>query len=137
MTRLSDIQGLKQYGTVLKKAFIIEGRELVKKIKTCQRCRYLAIRTIEVAMGPISRCNMTIAPCFYISQVDLCGPFKPYIYHNKRATLKVWLVVFVCATTSTTTIKAMEDYSSTAFIQSFIRLSYELGYPKILLAEAR
>ena len=131
--RYSGIETMWRY--VLKKAFIIEGRELVKKIKkSCQRCRYLAKRTIEVAMGPISRYNMTIAPCFYISQVDLCGPFKGYTY--KRAALKVWLVVFVCATTSTTGIKVMEDYSSTAFIQSFIRLSCEVGYPKVLLADA-
>ena len=64
---------------VLKYVFIVEGRELVKKIKnSCQRCRYLAKRTIEVAMGPISRYNMTIAPAFVISQVDLAGPFKSY-----------------------------------------------------------
>ena len=38
---------------VLKYAYVIEGREIVKKIKkSCQRCRYLAKRTIEVAMRP-------------------------------------------------------------------------------------
>ena len=30
----------------------------------------------------------------------------------------------------------MEGYSSTAFIQSLIRLSCEVGYPKILLADS-
>ena len=40
---------------VLKYAYIVEGKELVRKIKMlCQRCRYLAKHTIEVAMGPIS-----------------------------------------------------------------------------------
>ena len=78
---------------------------------------------------------MTITPAFFISQVDLAGPFKSCSI-NKRVTLKVWLVVFVCAATSTTSIKVMEGYSSTAFIQSFIRLSCEVGYPKILLADS-
>ena len=34
--------------------------------------------------------------------------------------------------TSTTLIKVMEDYSTTAFIQSFVRFSCEVGYPKFL-----
>ena len=130
----SGIESVWRY--VLKHAFIIEGREIVKKVKkSCLRCRYLAKRTVEIAIGPISRHNMTIAPSFYITQVDLAGPFRAYSYHNKRSTLKVWLAVFVCATTSTTSIKVMEDYSSISFIQSFIRLSCEVGYPKLLLAD--
>ena len=50
--KYSGIESVWRY--VLKYAFVIEGRELIKKIKnSCQRCRYLAKRTIEVAMGPI------------------------------------------------------------------------------------
>ena len=122
---------------VLKYAYVFEGRDVVKKIKkSCQRCRYLEKKTIEIAMGPISKHNLTIAPAFYISQVDLAGHFKAYSPHNKRATVKIWLAVYVCATTSTTNIKVMEDYTTAAFIQSFVRLSCEVGYPKILLADS-
>ena len=40
---------------VLKKTYIIHGRELVKKIKkNSQRCRYLLKKTLDVTMGPIS-----------------------------------------------------------------------------------
>ena len=34
--------------------------------------------------------------------------------------------------TSTTLNKVMEDYSTTAFIQSFVRFCCEAGYPKFL-----
>ena len=34
--------------------------------------------------------------------------------------------------TSTALIKVMEDYSTTAFIQSFVRFSCEVGYPTFL-----
>ena len=44
--------------------------------------------------------------------------------------------VFCCATTSTTIIKVMEDYIATSFIQAFIRLACEVGYPKILLTDS-
>ena len=43
--------------------------------RLCECCRYLAKRTIEVAMGPMSKHNMTVAPAFYITPVDLAGPF--------------------------------------------------------------
>lgn len=121
---------------VLQKVSIIEGRHLVKVIRsTCERCRYLMKRTIDVCMGPISPTNLMIAPIFYTCQVDLCGPFQSYSFHNKRATIKVWLVIFCCSTTSTINIKCMEDYSSSAFLQSFTRFSCEVGYPKRLLTD--
>ena len=119
-----------QYG------YILEGRELVKRIrKACERCRLLAKRTIDVSMGPVSNYNLTIAPAFYITQVDIAGPFKAYSPHNKRGTIKIWLIVFCCTTTSTTSIKVMEDYSTTAFLQAFIRISCEVGYPKLILTD--
>lgn len=121
---------------VLRKAFVMEARDLIKKFrKGCERCRYLTKRTIDVAMGPISTHNMTIAPAFYITQVDLAGYFKSYSPHNKRATVKVWFAVFCCATTSSVCIKVMDDYSSSAFIQCFIRFSCDVGYPKMILCD--
>ena len=44
-------------------------------------------------------------------------------------------MVFCCATTSAVPIKTMEDYASQSFIQSFIRFSCEVGYPKVLLTD--
>ena len=46
----------------------------------------------------------------YNIDVDITGPFKTYFRHNKTTTLKIWLVVF-CCTTSTINIKVMEDCS--------------------------
>ena len=118
---------------VLKKAYIIEGCSIVKNIKRlCQRCRYLKKKTIDIIIDPVLEYNLKIAPAFYITQVDLTGPFKAYSKHNKRTTLKIWLVVFCCATTMTINIKVMEDYGTTAFIQAFTRFSCEVGYPKKL-----
>ena len=69
---------------LLKKAYIIEGRSIVKNIKRlCQRCRYIKKKTIDIIMGPVSEHNLKIAPAFYITQVDLTGPFKAYSKHNK------------------------------------------------------
>ena len=120
----------------MKYAFIMEGRNLVKQVKSnCIRCKILLKRTLNVSMGPVSPFNLTIAPAFYISQTDIVGPFKSYSSHNKRSTIKIWLVVFCCSTTSTTSIKVMEDYTTMSFVQAFIRFSCETGYPKLLLID--
>ena len=69
---------------IIKTRFIIFGRELVKKIKTqCERCRYLKKKVIDVGIGPISKRNITIAPALYVTQADMCGPFKIYSLHHK------------------------------------------------------
>ena len=126
--------------TVLRKistyVHIIGGRDLVRMIKKrCKRCRYLYKRMIEASMGPVSAHNMNIAPAFYVTQVDVAGSFKSYSPANKRATVKVWFKIFCCATTGTLAIKLMEDYSSSSFVQAFIRLSCDVGYPKLLLVD--
>ena len=36
---------------------------------------------------------------------------------------------------STTSVKAMDDYSTQPFSQSFIRFSREFGYPKFMLID--
>ena len=86
-------------------------------------------------MGPVSNYNLTIAPAFYTTQVDICGPFKAYSSHHKRTTIKIWQIVYCCMSTSTTNIKVMDDYSTQAFIQSFVRFSCEVGYPKFMLID--
>ena len=121
---------------VLKKMYIIDGRSLVKMIKnSCQRCRYLNKKALAVLMGPISKYMLVIAPAYYVCQLDLAGPFLAYSSHNKRTTIKVWLLVICCTTTSATNIKTMESSTTGAFLQAFTRFACEVGYPKRVLAD--
>ena len=120
----------------LKYAYILDGKELVRSFrKDCTRCRYLAKRSVDVVMGPVSKVNLMLAPAFYISQVDLFGPLKAYSVHNKRATINIWFLVFCCCTTGAVSLKVMEDYSTSAFLLGFIRFSCSVGYPKMLLPD--
>ena len=124
------------YRYVLRECYILDGRNLVKMFrKNCERCRYLAKRTIEVEMGPVSGQNLTIAPAFYITQVDIAGPFKCYSSHNKRAKTNVYFLVFCCSTTSSVSIKIMGDYSAKSFLLAFSRFGCEVGFPKILVSD--
>ena len=116
--------------------YILGGRNLVKGIqKDCTRCRILHKKGVRIAMGPIGEENLKVAPPFYFTQVDLCGPFKAYSPANKRATLKIWIVVFCCTVTGTVDCRVMEDYSTDSFVLSFVRFSCRFGYPKMLLPD--
>ena len=103
--------------------------------KRCERCRYIAKKTLEVEMGPVSDHNLNIAAPIYSTQVDLCGPFTAYSNFHKRTTIKVWLVVFCCTTTSATKIKVMDDYSTPSFTLFFVPFASDVGYPKYLLPD--
>ena len=121
---------------VLRRVYIIEGRQLVKEIRdSCERCRYLMKRTVDIAMGPVKSRNLTIAPAFFYSQVDLSGPYLSYSPQHKRTTVKIWLVVFCCCSTSAVSIKVMDDYSTTAFVMAFKRFSCQHGFPKRVLSD--
>ena len=117
-------------------AFVLGGRELVKKYrKNCARCRALAKKAVEVAMGPVHPSNLNIAPAFFTSQVDIFGPVSSYSNVNKRATVKLWFVVFCCCSTTAIDVKTMEDYTTESFILAFTRFACKVGYPKKLMPD--
>ena len=121
---------------VLLYAYILGGKEVVRSFRNdCTRCRYLAKRTVDVVMGPVSDYTLLLAPAFYISQADIFGPVKAYSIHSKRGTINVYILIFCCCTTGAINLKVMEDYSTSAFILGFIRFSCSVGYPKMLLPD--
>ena len=72
---------------------------------------------IDVIMGPIQNVNLCIAPAFFANQVDIFSPFKSYSSVNKRASMKVWFLIFCCCTTGQgggggVDIRVLEDYST-------------------------
>jgi hypothetical protein len=118
-------------------AHILGVRDIAKLFrKSCVRCRFLLKKTVDVEMGLLPSSRLTVAPPYYNTQVDLCGPFSAYSKHNKRTTVKVWIIVYVCATTGMTNLKIMEGYDTTQFLLSFSRFACEAGYPKQLLVDA-
>ena len=117
-------------------AYVLNGRELIKSIKkNCAKCRLEVKHRISVEIGPKVEQNFKIAPAFYTSQVDLFGPFKSYSNVNKRASIKIWFVIFCCCVTGAIDVKVMECYSADSFLLAFIRFACKYGYPKTLFTD--
>ena len=118
-------------------AHILGVRDIAKLFrKNCVRCRFLLKKTVDIEMGRLPVSRLTIAPPFYNTQVDLCGPFTSYSKHHKRTQVKVWVIVYVCATTGTTNLKVMEGYDTTQFLFSFSRFGCEVGFPKFVFVDS-
>ena len=118
-------------------AHILGVRDIAKLFRrNCVRCRYLLMKTVDVEMGQLPSSRLCVAPPYYYTQVDITGPFIAYSKHNKRTTLKVWIIVYVCATTGMTNLRIMEGYDTTQFLLTFSRFAMEVGYPKHLLADS-
>ena len=87
-------------------------------------------------MGPKASENLCIAPPFYNSQVDICGPYNSYHNVNKRATAKIWFVIFCCSVTGGVDLEVAEDYTTTSFVLAFLRFSCKVGFPRKLMPDA-
>ena len=60
---------------VQKVAHIIEGRSVVKMFRdNCPRCKYLNKKAVDFAVGQVPSKNLSVAPAFYISQLDIFWP---------------------------------------------------------------
>ena len=86
-------------------------------------------------MGPVSTYNLTIAPAFYYTQIDLAGPLKAYTFHSKRKTIKIWLCVFCCSATSMVNIKV--GYPRKLLLDEGSQLITGCGSLKIYIQDAR
>ena len=114
---------------------LLRQTETVAHISNCKMCRILNKKSVEAVMGPIQNVNLCIAPCFYACQIDIFGPLKSYSNVNKRASIKVWFLVFCCCTTGAVDVRLMDDYSTDSFILAFIRFSCRYGYPRWVLPD--
>ena len=90
-------------------------------------------------MGPIAQEQLMIAPPFFITMLDLCGPMKSYIPGYERETRnrpalvsKLHIMVAVCVTTKIVNLQVLEGKSAAAIIDGFTRLSCEVGIPSMV-----
>ena len=99
-------------------------------------------KLIEVSMGPISDHQLSIAPPFWCSQIDLFGPFFCYVPGHERKTrksdpakVKTWVLTTVCQVTKPVNCQVLEKSDSGGVLDGLTRLACEVGVPSILLCD--
>ena len=99
-------------------------------------CKKKRKRFLEVEMGPISDSQLSVAPPFWMCQVDLFGPVIVVVPGFEKATrnrrvleAKCWVMAVVCPTTRLVNLQVLESSKSAGWLDAFTRLSCEVGCP--------
>ena len=116
---------------------ILQSHSIYKEInEDCILCKMKRKRFLEVEMGPISDSQLTLAPPFWMCQVDLFGPITVMVPGFERETrnrrvleAKCWVMVAVCPTTRLVNLQTMESSKAAGWLDAFTRLGCEVGLP--------
>ena len=103
-----------------KKAWIIGAKRSASSItEKCVRCRFLHKRKVEQKMAVLPPEVQLPCPPFSNIGVDLAGPSVVHSMTNKRSTMKVWTVIFVCLNTKAVTMYLAPGYATEDFLLAY------------------
>ena len=101
-------------------AWIINAKKLAKKIISgCVRCRFIRRLINEQKIAPLPDALQLPCPPFSHIGLDLCGPMIVKAMVNKRAKMKVWVVIFLCLNTKAVSIELAPGYSTEDFFLAY------------------
>ena len=136
----SDYHGYAHLGTewvlskLRKRYWIVRARPLIKRIKhNCVTCKRLYSGSMEQKMAdlPPERCIPDRSP-FSSVGVDLFGPFYVTI---GRSQVKRYGCVYSCFTSRAIHIEKLDDLSTDAFINGFVRFVSRRGHPELVRSD--
>ena len=121
----------------MENVFIMQAHSLFREISTdCMLCKQKRRKFMEVEMGPISDSQLTLAPPFWMCQIDLFGPITVVVPGFERETrnrrvleAKCWIMVVVCPTTRLVNLQTLESTKAAGWLDGFTRLACEVGCP--------
>ena len=112
------------------KAWIVGSKRLAASITdNCVRCRFLHLRKVEQKMAILPSVVQLQCPPFTNIGIDLSGPLVVHAMTNKRATLKVWNIIFVCLNTKAVTMYLAPGYSTSDFLLAYDSHTSDHGKP--------
>ena len=113
-----------------RKSWIVRWRRLAQKFKgSCYKCRAIDKKLAEQKMAPLQTTRTRIAPSFYTTSMDLCGPFLICDTVKLRTHKKVWIVIFNCTVTLAVYIDLTKDYGTDSILQTLPRFITIHGCP--------
>merc|ERR1711951_338174 len=117
--------------------WILKGRYLARKVvKSCVYCRmkHAKLQTQQMGALPVERLDVGSRP-FQSICLDLLGPTLVRAMTNRRATMKVWPILFVCQSTGAVHCKLMHGYGTQAFLLQWYRFTAIRGHPAVALSD--
>ena len=123
--------------------YTLEELKLFKEIgEECVTCKKLRGKYLGIAFGPLPPENFTLAPVFYVCQLDIFGPCHVYVpghsmnLRNKKVLeSKCYVSVFACPISKCVNLQVIENKAADDIIDGINRLCYEVGVPKMILTD--
>ena len=114
-------------------AWIVNGKKLAKNItRSCLRCRFLRKRIEMQKMAVLPDILQVPAPPFSNLGIDLLGPIVVKSMTNKRSTMKVWVVLFLCLNVKAISMELAPGYSTDDFLLAYSAHVSQRGIPSFV-----
>ncbi len=119
-----------------RRAWVIKGRRIAQKVvDSCIQCRKNKAKKCQQVMGDLPPERTQPAAPFEFTTVDLFGPYHVKDDVKKRASLKVWGVVFCCMSSRAIHAVLVNTQSTESFLMAFQRFAAIRGYPKKIYSD--
>ena len=111
-------------------AWIVNAKKLAKRIvNNCLRCRFLRKLLQGQKMSVLPDYVQIQCPPYTNIGLDLTGPITVKSMTNKRATMKIWVVIFLCLNTKSVCMELSPGYSTADFLCAYDLHTSQHGAP--------
>lgn len=119
-----------------RKYWIIQGGRISRKVRReCYTCRTLDKELSGQLMAPLPDFRLQPSPVFNVTSMDLFGPLMIRDSVKKRTQMKVWGVIFTCASTRALHLDITESYSTDSILQTIRKFVTIRGYPNEMISD--
>ena len=119
-----------------RKFWIIRAKKLAEKIRnSCYKCRLIERKLATQQMSPLPLFRQGVSPVFYVTSIDLFGPFLVKDMIKKRTQLKVWGLIATCASTRAIHLDLAYGYSTDAVLQTLRKFIALRGCPSKIICD--
>ena len=116
--------------------WIVRGRRLAEKTRnSCYQCRLLDKQMAEQQMASLPECRLTVAPVFNVTSLDLFGPRTIRDTVKKRTHMKVWGIIFTCASTRAVYLDITESYGTDSILAAIRKFVSIRGSPTQMISD--
>ena len=119
-----------------RKVWIIKGRNLARKVvNNCARCDRDRKELLVQQMSDIKEESLTVSPPWRHVALDFAGPVVVKGQVNKRAKMKVWILVYTCRATRAVCLLATPGYSTAEFLSKHEEFIFRKGRPDSVVSD--
>ena len=111
-------------------------RKVIQSVRqTCQVCRSIRRKTVELRMLNHPAARTILAPPYYIAQMDTVFGFRAQVFKNARKTVKIYALIICCLLTGATNILVIEGLETKDVLQAIERHATRHGMPSVLYVD--